>query len=330
VLLMRAFLLLVCVVAVLVAARKSPVSTEVRFQAWMAKYSKNYAQAEYKTRLNNYIANTKKVAQLNAESQALNSTAVFELNMFADLSEVELSTRLGLRDGYQPGSVDAEVVPTSPQAPTSFDWRKQNKLTPIKDQGQCGSCWAFSCTESIESVYMITKGVNGPQMPPLAPQQIVDCDTGDGGCNGGDLPTCYAYVKRAGLEKNSDYPYHARDGTCQAVASKDFVHITGFKYVIPRGSKSETDMASYLAASSPMSIIVDASRWSFYKGGVLTAAQCGHSLDHAVQAIGYDTTAKYWIVRNSWGASWGESGYIRLQFGANTCGLCSEVTVPTL
>jgi len=276
------------------------------------------------------LAPSKKVATLNAESQAIGSTAVFELNAFADLCETELSVRLGLKKGYLPGSVDAENVPPSPDAPGSFDWRTQNKLTPIKDQGQCGSCWAFSCTESIESVYMIAKGMTGSQMPPLAPQQIVDCDRGDGGCNGGDLPTCYAYVKSAGLEKNSDYPYHARNQQCQAVASKDYLRISGFKYVIPRGSNSEPNMASYLAASSPISIIVDASRWSFYKSGVLMASQCGHSLDHAVQAVGYDTGAGYWIVRNSWGTSWGESGYIRLQYGKNTCGLTSEVTVPVL
>jgi len=324
--------LLISVIAVLGNRREaSRMTQEVRFQSWMGKYGKTYpTQTEYQARLTNYVANTKKVAELNAESKALSSTATFELNMFADLSQSELQSHLGLRPGYKASFEDGEVASTQPDAPATFDWRTQNKLTPIKDQGQCGSCWAFSCTESIESVYMIAKGLSGAQMPPLAPQQIVDCDRGDGGCNGGDLPTCYKYVIGAGLEKNSDYPYHARDGTCQASPAKDYLHIRGFKYVIPRGNKNENDMASFLAANSPMSIIVDASRWSFYKSGILTAAQCGHSLDHAVQAIGYDTGAGFWIVRNSWGTSWGESGYIRLQFGKDTCGLTSEVTVPTL
>jgi len=329
---MKALLLLiVCVAVVLGARRPTKMANEVRFQAWMEKYGKTYAtQADYQTRLTNFIAYSKKVSTLNAESKALNSTAVFAVNQFADLSDAEFSQRLGLRKGYVPYSTPAANAAPAPDAPVSFDWRTENKLTAIKDQGQCGSCWAFSCTESIESVYMIAKGITGPQMPPLAPQQIVDCDRGDGGCNGGDLPTCYAYVKSAGLEKNADYPYHARNQACQAVAAKDYVHISSFKYVIPRGSKSEPNMAAYVAASSPISIIVDASKWSAYQSGIFTAAQCGHILDHAVQIIGYDTGKGYWIVRNSWGSSWGESGYIRLQFGKDTCGLTSEVTIPVL
>jgi C1A family cysteine protease len=325
------FVLLISVIAVLGSRRDQAtrMAHEVRFQSWMQKYGKTYAaQTEYQTRLNNFIAATKKVAELNAESKILNSTATFELNFLADLSEAELKVRLGLTPNYKP-TFDGEVASTQPEAPSSFDWRTKDKLTAVKDQGQCGSCWAFSCTESIESVYMISKNIGKSAMPALAPQQIVDCDRGDGGCNGGDLPTCYRYVVGAGLEKNSDYPYHARDQTCQASAGKDFLHIKGFKYVIPQGSKNENDMASYLAANSPMSIIVDASKWSYYRSGVMTAAQCGLSLDHAVQAIGYDTGAGYWIVRNSWGTSWGESGFIRLQFGHNTCGITSEVTVPT-
>jgi C1A family cysteine protease len=305
---------------------------EVRFQEWMGKHSKNYAtQNEYETRLNNFIETTKRVAQLNARSKALNSTATFALNKFSDLTLEEFSARLGMK-GYQPAQIPGvPVADVKVGAPSSFDWRKKNGITAIKDQGQCGSCWAFSCTESIESVYMI-KGGKTNQVP-LAPQQIVDCDRNDAGCNGGDLPTCYRYVESAGgLETNADYPYHARDGTCKAQKNLEQDPIKGFQYIIPQGSKNENTMATYLAANSPMSIIVDASSWSSYSGGVLTASECGHSLDHAVQAVGYNglDANGYWIVRNSWGQNWGEQGFIRLQFGMDTCGLTSEVTVPTI
>jgi len=302
------------------------------FNLWMVENNKAYFKAEYQTRLSNYIANAKTVEALNANSKAENSTAVFALNQFADLSAAELAARLGFKPRSIRPHFRVRQENSTLEGPSSFDWRTQDKLTPVKDQGQCGSCWAFSCTESIESVYMIAKGLTGKNMPPLAPQQIVDCDhNGAYGCNGGDLPTCYNYVKSAGgLERNADYPYHARDGTCQADRSKEFVNINGWKYVIPQGSHDEAAMSNFLSAHSPMSILVDAASWSFYHSGVLKATQCGHSLDHAVQAIGYNIPGGYWIVRNSWGTSWGQQGYIYLEYGKNTCGMTSEVTVPTL
>jgi C1A family cysteine protease len=303
----------------------------VRFQQWMLKYDKKYAtQAEYQVRLNNFIETEKRVAALNARSKALNSTATFAVNKFADLTLEEFSVRLGMK-GYQPKQIAGVPVATeAPQAPSSFDWRKHSGLTPVKDQAQCGSCWAFSCTESIESVYIIKAGKKN--QVPLAPQQIVDCDKVDAGCNGGDLPSCYQYVQSAGgLEAESQYPYKAVDQACHAQKGQEQDPIKGFQYVINQGGSEQT-MASFVAANTPISIIVDASSWSSYSGGVLTANQCSHNLDHAVQIIGYDglDSNGYWIVRNSWGGDWGESGYIRLQFGMNTCGLTSEVTVPTI
>jgi cathepsin F len=323
--------LFVCI-AVALGAKAQRGPHEVRFQDWMSKHSKKYnTQTEYETRLNNFIAASKRIVGLNARSKAINSTATFAHNKFSDLTLDEFTARLGMK-GYKPNQVEgAPVASSAPLAPSQFDWRTKKGITAIKDQGQCGSCWAFSCTESIESVYIIKGGKAG--QVPLAPQQIVDCDKGDGGCNGGDLPTCYAYVKSAGgLETDAAYPYRARNQACKAVKSQEQDPITGFQYVIQEGSTDEGAMASFLAANSPMSIIVDASSWSSYSGGVLSADQCGQDLDHAVQAIGYNglDSNGYWIVRNSWGADWGESGYIRLQMASNTCGLCSEVTVPTI
>jgi len=164
----------------------------------------------------------------------------------------------------------------------------------------------------------------------LPRNKFVDCDKQEYGCNGGEIIQCYEYVKTAGgLEKNSDYPYHARDGTCKADKAKEIVKVTGYKRVIPSGSKDETAMANYIAANSPASIAVDAEKWSFYHSGIMKSTECGHNLDHAVQAVGYDIPNGFWIVRNSWGPDWGEKGYIRLQFGKDTCGLATEVSVPT-
>jgi len=261
---------------------------EVRFQEWMGKHGKQYSnQQEYETRLNNFIETTKRIAALNARSQLINSTATYAHNKFSDMSLTEFSVRLGMK-GYKPKQVaGVPVAEPLTNAPGSFDWRAKGGITAVKDQGQCGSCWAFSCTESIESAYIIKGGKTG--QAPLAPQQIVDCDTVDQGCNGGDLPTCYQYVQSAsGLETNADYPYNAQDGTCNAQANLEQDPINGFTYVIPQGSTDEVAMASFLAANQPMSIIVDASSWSSYSGGVLTADACGQDLDHAVQAVGYN------------------------------------------
>jgi len=238
----------------------------------MTKFNKVYAtDVEYQTRFVNYLTAKIKVAELNAESERLNSTATFGMTSLADLSEKEIDALYGIPPGYLPKQVSGvPVADAEPLGPASFDWRTLDRLTPVKDQAQCGSCWAFSCTESIESVYMISKNIGKAAMPPLAPQQIVDCDkSGAAGCNGGDLPTCYNYVKTQGLEKESDYPYHARDQTCAQNRNLAYVHISGFKYVIPSGSSNEPTVANFVSASSPVSIIVDASKWSYYTGGIL-------------------------------------------------------------
>jgi len=329
------FKLLVVALLVAFVSSKPYQPYEIEFQTWMTKFNKVYAtDVEYESRFVNYLTAKIKIAELNAESLALNSTATFGPTSLADLSDKELSALYGIPAGYTPKmSHHNQLAEVEPTGPAQFDWRTLDRLTAVKDQGQCGSCWAFSCTESIESVYMIAKNIGKAAMPPLAPQQIVDCDkNGAAGCNGGDLPTCYNYVKAEGLEKESDYPYHARDQTCAQKPALSYVKISGFKYVIPSGSNNEPTMTNFVSANSPVSILVDASKWSYYTGGVLKSTQCSHNLDHAVQIIGYDTSSAspYWIVRNSWGAGWGLQGYIQLEYNKNTCGLTSEVTVPTL
>jgi len=160
-------------------------------------------------------------------------------------------------------------------------------------------------------------------LTPLAPQEIVDCDTGEQGCNGGDPQQAYPWVaQEGGMDTESSYPYTAEAGTCQFSSSNVAAQISGANDGF---GGSEQQMAANLASTAPFSIIVDASSWQYYTGGILPASQCGQSLDHAVIAAGYDLNNQFWNVRNSWGAGWGENGYIRLQYGQNTCGLTTEV-----
>jgi C1A family cysteine protease len=221
--------------------------------------------------------------------------------------EIVKENMKGLRSVARAADVDS--LPQD--LPTSFDWRDQNAVTPVKDQAQCGSCWAFSTTENIESVSFLQG--NKP-LTKLSVQQIVSCDTTDGGCNGGDLPTAYKYVMSAGgLETEADYPYTSGGGdtgSCK-FQNKIAATIDGFEYATT--NRNETAMQVYMQAHAPLAICVDAGTWQFYTGGVVKNF-CGKQLDHCVQLVGWNTDSSsnipYWIVRNSWNTNWGEQGYI--------------------
>jgi len=290
------------------------------FTAWKAQYNKQYSTSEEEAlRFINFKLSLDRIQSRNTINN------VFGLTKFSDLSVEEFKTLLG----YVPkASHDVGLLPAgSEAAPQSFDWRTKNMVTPVKDQGQCGSCWAFSVTENIESVYCKANNLDCTTFPPLAPQEIVDCDNTDQGCDGGDPPTAYAFViQEGGMEDNSDYPYTAQDGNCAFDPTKVKVKITNWKYATE--NSDETTMMNNLVNWGPLSICVDAEPWQDYNGGVLMASDCDTQLDHCVQLVGYDLTQStpFWIVRNSWGADWGENGYIRLQYGQDTCGCADEAT----
>jgi cathepsin F len=249
--------------------------------------------------------------------------ATFAVNKFADLSKEEFAELYLMKDlpPYDTEIV-AEPVDIIADVPDSFDWRLKGAVTPVKDQGQCGSCWAFSATENVESVYQIAKTT----LPKLGPQQMVDCiKTGCYGCSGGWPYLALGYIVQAGgQDSESTYPYTARDGTCKFktnVAAK----ISNWKKI----PKDEKQIQSSLISVAPFSICVDASEWQFYSGGVFMAKQCGGGVDHCTQLVGYDTkslSTPYWIVRNSWGTDWGLSGFIYLEMFEDTCLMADYVT----
>merc|ERR1719396_110305 len=242
------------------------------------------------------------------------------------------------------------------EAPAAVDWRKTIAVTPIKNQGQCGSCWAFSATEAIESQYVLDAS---PEYAiELSPQQITSCTTSCGGCQGGWPYAGYEYVQSvAGLANEWYWPYtqsmiaSTATAACatnvsifngpDAALAGGHATVTGYNYVIPEcasGSCTKQDMQGLAAAvaEGPVSICVNAGAWNDYTGGVLSQSACGGygagDLDHCVQLVGYNTTASspYWIVKNSWSTTWGEDGYIFLEYPANTCGLGNEATRPVI
>jgi cathepsin L len=196
--------------------------------------------------------------------------------------------------------------------PDSVDWRtKAGVVTEVKDQGGCGSCWAFSTAETVESAVAIA---TGKPAPVLSPQQLVDCVQnpkdcgGSGGCEGSTQPIAFNYTIPNGLTLESLYPYKGSDGTCHKE-----VPTAGIKGQVVLASNNWTQLMTAVAEVGPVAISVAAEPWQFYDFGIFDR-DCGADVDHAVQAVGYgeERGKGYWIVRNSWSASWGERGYIRV------------------
>jgi len=218
-------------------------------------------------------------------------------------------------------------------APAALDWAAQGATTPVKNQGDCGSCWAYSVTEGVESGLFMATG----RIVELSPQELISCDEGgyDYGCDGGDVDSGTEWVEKAGgLDTEKDYPdtspTSGKTGKCQS--HQKVVKVTDYKWAIPEcetnqcNGQRESDLKAALHSFGPLSICLTAD-WGHYHGGVFTK-KCSHAYsdaDHCVQLVGYDSTGDqpYWKVRNSWGSDWGEQGHIRLPMGVNSCGLAN-------
>jgi len=299
------------------------------WESFKTEHGKKYDTMEEETRrFYTFVENLKVADQRNIEEKKAGGSAVHGVTKFSDLSQVEFETGLLTSDPSMRKPDSERVFDESIAAPVTTtgltDW--SGKLTTaVKDQGYCGSCWAFYATEQIESDYMRTQG--GTLV--LSPEQITQCDSTSQGCNGGWTEHAYDYVKKAGgLELDSAYPYtsyQGTTGTCKADKTKFKLTVSGYTTI-----NGESAMTSFMQGTGPLSVCLDASKWNSYKGGVVTS--CGQRVDHCVQAVGVDTAASepYWLVRNSWGTSWGEAGYIRLLWNKNTCNIKSDPTWVTV
>lgn len=209
------------------------------------------------------------------------------------------------------------------------DWREKGVVNDIKDQAQCGSCWAFSAIQAADSADAIETGT----LQSFSEQNLVDCVTGCSGCNGGLMTEAFDYVIKKQKRQfclESDYVYTAVDGTCQF---SQYSHVGSISYYenVPEGD--EDYLAAVVEQYGPVAVAIDASNWSFqlYSGGIYNEPSCTpYSLDHGVGCVGFGSDAgeRYWIVRNSWGKSWGEQGYIRMLWWENQCGIASMASIP--
>jgi C1A family cysteine protease len=312
------FLTFTCVSAVSLSAGLTD-----SFTRFMKDHNKKYASVEeYAKRLTIFGENMERVNEMNAKNVLINGEAVFGVTKFSDLSPEEFKeTYLTYRPSNRSTRVIRDPVIDGPIA-NDIDWVSKGAVTPVKDQGQCGSCWAFSATAAIES-YAKLSGKYSLEV--LSAQQINSCDKRDGGCNGGNTETAYGYVKGAGgIETERNYPYTSGGGStgrCKFDSSKVAVVITGYV----GASRGESALKNALNAG-PASLCLAASSWQSYHGGIL--GSCDNQVDHCVQGTGYSGSS-YWRVRNSWGTGWGESGFIRIQQGSDLCKVSDDTTYPT-
>jgi hypothetical protein len=200
-----------------------------------------------------------------------------------------------------------------------IDWQARGAISAVRQQGQCGSCWAFSATEAIEANLFVNSG----QTLVLAPQTLLDCDAIDHGCDGGTMESAFEYVVRRGICTEEENPYRMRPKACTCtprVKIRDFVRV----------SPSEGDLTRALLVT-PVSVSIEADHrvFQFYKSGVLDASTCGTDLDHGVLLVGYGFGERgYWRIKNSWSTGWGEDGFARLARDTNTCGIWSDASYP--
>ncbi|KAJ0836494.1 putative chymopapain protein [Helianthus annuus] len=302
------------------------------FESWVVKHNKLYESLDEKLhRFEIFMDNLKHIDETNKKV----SNYWLGLNEFADMSHQEFKDKfLGLK-GELPERKDESAEEFSYRdfvdLPKSVDWRKKGAVVPVKNQGQCGSCWAFSTVAAVEGINQIVTG----NLTELSEQELIDCDTTfNNGCNGGLMDYAFAYIMRnGGLRKEEEYPYIMSEGTCddkKDVSEK--VTISGY-HDVPRNNE---DSLLKALANQPISVAIEASGrdFQFYSGGVFDG-HCGTELDHGVAAVGYGSTKglDYIIVRNSWGPKWGEKGYIRMRRNTGKphgmCGLYMMASYPT-
>eukprot|EP01096_Ripella_sp_DP13-Kostka_P001775 TRINITY_DN121_c0_g1_i1.p2 TRINITY_DN121_c0_g1~~TRINITY_DN121_c0_g1_i1.p2 ORF type:complete len:330 (-),score=152.81 TRINITY_DN121_c0_g1_i1:117-1106(-) len=304
---------------------------ETEFLMWMKQYGKSYSHDEFQYRFQVFSSNVDFVNNWDGSFEV-------GLNQFADLPNDEF---VRLYTGYRKapkannvvvaGQLSGEEV-VDASAPTTQDWRNAGAVTGVKNQGQCGGCWSFSTTGSLEGAWKLS----GHTLVGLSEQNLLDCSWSYGnlGCNGGEMDSAFEYIiKNGGIDTEASYPYTAKDGSCHYSTANKGATMSKYTDVT---SGSEAALQNAVGLIGPVSVAIDASHNSFqlYKSGVYYEPNCSSTkLDHGVLTVGYNTdgSSQYWIVKNSWGVTWGQQGYIWMSRNRNNnCGIATDASYPTV
>nr|XP_006628920.1 PREDICTED: pro-cathepsin H [Lepisosteus oculatus] len=307
------------------------VSTEEQFQFkfWMSQFNKQYELEEYYHRLQIFTENKRKIDHHNAGNHKFR----MGLNQFSDMTFSEFRKSFLLTEPQNCSATKGNHLSSRGPYPDSVDWRKKGDfVTPVKNQGPCGSCWTFSTTGCLESVIAIAT----KKLPLLSEQQLVDCAQAfnNHGCSGGLPSQAFEYIKyNKGLMSEADYPYEAMNGSCKFKPEKAAAFV---KEVVNITKYDEMGMVDAVARFNPVSFAYEVtSDFMHYRDGVYSSTECHNTTDkvnHAVLAVGYgeENGTPCWIVKNSWGKYWGINGYFYIERGKNMCGLagCSSYPIP--
>ncbi|KAK3130443.1 hypothetical protein QOZ80_6BG0493520 [Eleusine coracana subsp. coracana] len=338
--------LLLLMISICAATTHADLMLE-RFEQWMGRHGRLYTEAgEKQRRLEVYRRNVELIEAFNSMSCGYKLTD----NKFADLTNEEFRAKML---GFGPQSrtthtptpsimtcVDSELFEDYSDLPTSVDWREKGAVAPVKNQGTCGSCWAFSAVAAIEGINQIKNG----KLVSLSEQELVDCDAKAVGCAGGYMSWAFEFVmQNHGLTTESNYPYKGTNDDCQKPKLKESaVTIAAYRNVTPN---SEPDLLR-AAAAQPVSVAIDGGSFMFqlYGSGVYTGP-CTADVNHGVTVVGYGETKgdadgdgdgaaepgqKYWIVKNSWGPEWGQDGYVLMQRDSSVAsGICGIALLPS-
>lgn len=314
----------------LIASKVQLSLTEERqFIQWMRMNNKIFIGDEYHFRLGIFISNARYFQEFNKRKGL---TYTVGINQFSCHTPTEYKSILGVKIHRVPSHNQAPTLSKKKSTPETFDWRDEGVVNPVKNQGSCGSCWAFSSIATSESAYAISTG----NLLTFSEQNLVDCAPAPSceGCSGGWPIDALTYIiegQNGRFNSEDDYPYAGVDGRCSFDSSKGVGRITNLIDVV---EGDENDLKEKVAAYGVASICIPASNTPFmsYTGGILDDDDCIHYpyLDHAVAAVGYgmEDGIDYWIVRNSWGKSWGEDGYVRMIRNKNNkCLIASKAFV---
>jgi C1A family cysteine protease len=298
---------------------------DYEFMKYVTEYGKMYGtKAEFNLRSELF---KKELAHIEEQNASGNNTHTLALNHMADWTADEYNKLLGYKAEYKTERNNVFLDTTEPAA-DELNWVTQGAVTPVKNQEQCGSCWAFSSTGSIEGAEFLhgTK-----QLVSLSEQNLVDCSKENDGCDGGLMDRAFEFVKTHPLMTEAEYPYTAHSSKftkCKYVESKGVGHVKSY-HDVPEDNVAQMKTA---LANGPVSVAIEADKSVFqsYRRGVITSRGCGKKLDHGVLAVGYGTEdgEAYWLVKNSWGATWGVEGYVKI--GENDiCGILQQASYPT-